>query len=168
EPSVVQNSPGSLSISCDADPRFTGSGTLLKLAFTAVGNTTAISVTNVVPSNFYFNATLVNSVGSANFILSPATAAQDDLAVPVPVLSVHPNPAVNQARLTLSGKAGQEAELKIFNLKGQLLDSIQVRSGTEYSWDLKDGSGKRLAAGIYLLAWVQGQNTGSEKILLLP
>lgn len=168
EPSVVQNSPGSLSISCDADPRFTGSGTLLKLAFTAVGNTTAISVTNVVPSNFYFNATQVNSVGSANFILSPTTAAQDDLAVPVPVLSVHPNPAVNLARLTLSGKAGQEAELKIFNLKGQLLDSIQVRSGTEYSWDLKDGSGKRLAAGIYLLAWVQGQNTGSEKILLLP
>ncbi len=167
EPSVVQNSPGSVSISCNAYTWFTGSGALLKLAFTAIGNTAAISVTNVVPANFYYNTTQVTSVGSANFILSPSTASQDDLAALAPVLTVHPNPVFGQARITLSGKAGQEAELKVYNLKGQLVDSIQVRSATEYAWDLKDSSGNRLAAGIYLMAWQQGQNKGTEKILIM-
>ncbi|MCB5247093.1 MAG: C10 family peptidase [Candidatus Cloacimonetes bacterium] len=167
DPVVVMNSPGSLSISCDADPRFTGSGSLLKLAFSAIGNGSAITVTNVVPSNFYYNGTLINSVGSANFILSPTTAAQDDLAEPAPVLTVYPNPLRDQARITLSGKSGQETELKVYDLKGRRVDTFLIKSGTEFNWDLKDSSKNRLAAGIYLISWSQGPNKGTEKILIL-
>ena len=168
EPNVVQNSPGSLSVSCDADSRFTGSGALLKLAFRAIGNGSAISVTNLLPSNFYYNGTQITNLGSANFILSPGTPAQDELAEAVPVLAICPNPVSGQARISFSGKAGQEAELKVYNLRGQIIDTIPLKSGSDYAWDLKDGSGNRLAAGVYLLTWTQGQNKGSEKILLLP
>lgn len=167
EPNVVLTSPGIVSVSCEADTRFTGSGTLLKLLFRAIGNGSAITVTNVALANFYYNTTQITSLGTANFILSPTTEAQDDFAALTQTLQLYPNPVYDQVRMLITGKAGEQIELKVFNLKGQLVETIPVKAGTEITWEPKDKAGNRLAAGIYLIAWEQGQSKGTEKLLIV-
>ncbi len=169
EPSAAVNTPGVLSVSCDAESAIIGADTLLRIGFKAIGNGPQLTVTQISTANFYFNSTKITSLGSANFILSPYTSATgDDLGTPPPVLTVYPNPATASARINFSGKAGSDTELKVYNLKGQLIDSISVKSGTEHVWDLSDSSGNRLPAGIYLMAWKQGTASGTMRFLVLP
>ena len=167
EPIVVLNPSGNATVTCEATSGLTGSGILLKLVFRAIGNGPGASVTTVAPANFYFNTTEITALGSANFILSAGSAADDEIAAISSTLQVYPNPVYGQARILLTGKADQPIELKVFNLKGQLLETISGKAGTELTWDPKDKSGNRLATGIYLLTWDQGKSKGSKKLLIV-
>ncbi len=159
-------SPGTVAVSCDASPEYTGSGCLLKARFRAIGNGPSLVVTQVTPSNFYFNNTLISSVGSANFILSAASDAEDVVAVQ-PALSVSPNPIRDHARISLSTKAVANTRLRIYNVRGQLVCVLDLdRDQTELAWDARDFSGRALASGIYFLSWEQGAFKGAVKLLI--
>jgi hypothetical protein len=168
EPSVVLNYPGNVYITCDMDDHLTGSGALVKASFMAIGNGSSIVVTQVTPGDFHYNDTLITSTGSANFILSPVTDVQDEVVAAIPCLSIHPNPIACDARISFSGKSGEPASLKVYNLKGQLVSTLSLpAAGTDIVWNASDASGQRLAAGIYLYKWQQGQQTGSGRILIV-
>ncbi|MBW6513363.1 MAG: C10 family peptidase [Candidatus Syntrophosphaera sp.] len=167
-PQAVVNSPGSVSVSCDAGSSLTGDGILLKLNFRAIGNSVTIMVTQVTPSNFFYNDTLIASTGSANFILAAGTTeVQDEVTAVVPTLRIWPNPISGTANLSFSGKADIPAKLKVFNLKGQMVREIELQPGRELAWDVKDSAGARLASGIYFLAWQQDGYQGRSRILIL-
>lgn len=167
-PQAVMNYPGYVSVSCDAASALTGDGTLLRINFRAIGNTVNIVVTQVTTSNFYYNDTLIATTGSANFILSASTTeAEDDLAVMIPVLRIWPNPISGAASLSFEGKADRPAQLKIYNLKGQLVRDFEIQPGQELAWDVKDSTGEKLASGIYYVAWQQDELKGRNRFLIL-
>lgn len=167
-PQVAENSPGTLSISADGDTDWQGGGTLLNIMFRAIGNGSALSVTQVAPSNFYYNSTPISAVSGANFILSPMTPNDDEVLTPVPRLAVWPNPIRGQANLKLQGGLNQQASLRIFNVKGQLVRSVLLDdTRSEYVWDAKDDRGARLASGIYFISWAQGNHQGRSKVLIV-
>lgn len=168
EPEVSMESLGIISINCDLDQALTGEGPLMKLKFRAIGNGSSISLTQVTPSDFFYNSTQITSLSSSNFILSPVTAVQDDVAPPPPDLSVFPNPFFNEAKLCFTGRKEHDARIDVFNLKGQKLDTIIVPGNErEILWKASDRFGNRLGSGIYLLRWRVGAEEGSARVLLL-
>lgn len=168
EPVAMVNNPGTVVISCDAGFPITGMGTLLKASFRAIGNGTGLSVTQVSTANFFFNTTQISSLGSANFILSAVTDVSDEVATPLPVLQIHPNPIVNEARLLFSGSKGQQTLVNVYNLRGQLVNTLVIpEPDREFVWEAKDNAGSRLSSGVYLFNWQQGQHCGSARVLIL-
>ncbi len=165
---AVLNNPGSVSISCDFTEPLTGDGTLIKARFRAIGNAGSLVVTQVAVGNFFYNDTAIAGTGSANFILSIYTSNQDDLVQAVPTLQIHPNPITSSASIKFSGLLEQEASLKVYNLKGQLVKTFTVgKSQKEINWDAKDDQGRPLATGVYLIRWQQGNQQGQSKVMIL-
>ena len=168
EPVANVVTPGTVAFSCDASPEFAGSGALIKVQFRAIGNGPSLVVTQVTPSNFYFNNTLISSVGSANFILSPSSDAEDDVAAVLPVLSISPNPVRENVRFCFSTKGVAETKLSVYNVRGQLVRELTLDRGqADLTWDSRDTYGKALASGIYFINWKQDKHQGTGKILIL-
>jgi len=162
--------PGVLSISCDSPNELTGAGILLKLQFRAIGNTGSLSVTQLSLSDFLFNSTAVAGVGSANVILSAYSDVEDDLVMNTPLLlSVSPNPFQDLANLSFSGGSKDILKVNIYNLKGQLINTMATSDpgSKELVWNGRDADGKPVANGIYFLAWQQGMQRGTSKLLRL-
>ncbi len=162
--------PGILSIICDNPAKFTGTGVLLKLQFMAIGNTSSLSVTQIIPSNFMFNNTPITAVGNANVILSAYTAIDDEvLNIPNPILEIYPNPFTDYTSLKFSNGSKDALKLSIYNLKGQLVNSLTISdpSAKEFSWQSKDSKGNPLGSGIYMLSWQQGEKSGMQKVLVV-
>ena len=166
EPSVVINNPGSISISCDSNNRFTGDGALLKFHFKAIGNGPTVSITQVSPANFFYNDTQIFNLGSANFILSAYTANDDELAPELTSLQIFPNPFINSTQIKLNSKASEPVQFTIYNLKGQKVSSLVITDSPKtFTWIPKDMMGKPLPTGVYLLSWEQGKEKGTAKLL---
>lgn len=164
------SAPGVLSISCDSTEDFTGAGILLKLQFRAIGNTGSLSVTQLSISDFLYNSTAVAGVGSANVILSAYSDVDDDLVSVNPLLiSVSPNPFKDVANLSFSGGSKDILKVSIYNLKGQMINTLSTTdpNAKELVWNGKDAAGKSVANGIYFLAWQQGNQRGTHKLLRL-
>jgi hypothetical protein len=92
----------------------------------------------------------------------PEPSESDDPVVPPAqsLISCHPNPFSSRLsiRVDMSGTrpgSGKQAELSIYNLRGQKLQSLSLiptRDGIcELSWDGRDRLGNACANGIYLL-----------------
>jgi hypothetical protein len=166
EPSVVINNPGSISFSCDSNTRFTGDGALLKFHFKAIGNGPTVSITQVLPANFFYNDTQIFNLGPANFILSAYTANDDELAPELTSLQIFPNPFINSTQIKLNSKASEPVQFTIYNLKGQKVSSLVITDSQKtFTWIPKDMMGKPLSTGVYLLSWEQGKEKGSAKLL---
>lgn len=99
------------------------------------------------------------------------TANQDECAPAAAfrLQSSYPNPFRQSVQLSL--ELGKEATLqvKIFNLRGQLVKSWQTerlsKGHTEISWDGSTDSNAKLASGIYFLRISDGQYTRCRKIV---
>jgi hypothetical protein len=167
-PQATLDSPGLVQVIFDADSPIAYDGTLLKIDFRAIGNSSSLVVTQVTLDNFYYNDTQITSLGSANFILAALTSEEDEIAEDTPALRIWPNPISDTANISFSSKSDWETELKIYNLKGQLIRSMSMGRGSQdISWDVKDDAGNRLASGIYYLSWQQDKLKGRSKILIL-
>lgn len=167
-PEATLVSPGLVEVTCDADTPIWGSGTLIKIDFRAIGNTSSLVVTQVSLSDFYFNDTQITSLGSANFILAAVSSEEDEVVEDAQQIRIWPNPVSNIANISFSAKSDLETQLKIYNLKGQLVRSLSLGRGSQdMSWDVKDEAGRRLASGVYYLSWRQGDIHGSRKLLIL-
>ncbi len=90
----------------------------------------------------------------SNVVTIGVGVANDDMVASPMNISVHPSPFKDSTQFTINAKAGSELELNIYNLKGQLIKSLQVQndaSGTSHIiWDGKDANGKQIQSGIYL------------------
>ena len=97
-------------------------------------------------------------------ILSPAIAVEDAHLVPDNlVLQVMPNPFIDLCHFELSGaEIKADAELKIYNLKGQL-----IRRCPDFSWNGTDEGKINCPSGIYFYRFRQGDKLLSGKLLKL-
>ncbi|MDY0151118.1 MAG: C10 family peptidase [Candidatus Cloacimonas sp.] len=168
-PIAVVNTPGVVSISCDSEQALTGSGILLKLNFRAIGNSTSISVTQLVTTAFYYNSTPVAGVGTANVVLSAYSSAEDEVAVVAPLLQIYPNPFSESANFKFSSTSNAAAQYRIYNLKGQLVKQFTVQNPdkSDSKWDAKDMHGTAVSTGVYFVRWQQGKNSGDAKVLVV-
>lgn len=92
----------------------------------------------------------------------------DDSPPPAPgtplVFSVTPNPAVHAARVTLA-QPGMRARAEVFNLAGRRVATAAEAS--EWTWDLRDLAGRRVAAGVYLVRVTSAGVSATRKLLVV-
>ncbi len=80
----------------------------------------------------------------------------------------YPNPFNPETKFDFYVKEGERASFKIFNLKGQVIQSLDnITSGKgEYTWDGRDKSGLPVASGIYFYS-LKTQSYSSLKKMIL-
>jgi len=97
------------------------------------------------------------------------TAVEDNYSPAVTdlKLSTYPMPFSDQVTIIPLSKNSQEINLKIYNLKGQLVQSFRTFPDQSIVWNGRDSRGKTCASGIYYIKASQaGQNTISKVIKL--
>jgi hypothetical protein len=105
---------------------------------------------------------VINSVGNADAQASPATNK----------ISIHPNPFRDLAVISYQIPKHSTVELKIYNLKGQLVRTLhqgqQTKGEQVLPWDGCDDRVQAVASGIYLLRMtVDGAQRRAVKLLKL-
>ncbi len=167
---VTETVPGQLDFSLNFNGMLVGNGELLKLRFRAIGNVGHVSLATLTISDFYYNQTLVLNMQPGYIVLLPVTANEDEVTVVQNSFTAGPNPfnATTRLNLTLS-KSAQPAEIKVYNLKGQLVKTIfsgEVKSNRMMiDWNGRDDQNKEIPAGIYLLKVRSGEIDKTVKLL---
>ena len=101
------------------------------------------------------------------------TAVTGETADSIPAahsLRNYPNPFNAQTVLSFAVPHEGRAQLSVYNALGQrvgvLLDRHLTAGVHELSWDGRDGEGRDVASGVYVVRLVAGRNALSRKILL--
>ena len=70
-------------------------------------------------------------------------------------LALYPNPFTDQVEVLLPGRAKARADeplrLEVYDIRGRLIRRMEGAASAGLSWDGRDGSGRPMPAGIYLL-----------------
>ncbi|MBP7562672.1 MAG: T9SS type A sorting domain-containing protein [Candidatus Cloacimonetes bacterium] len=86
-------------------------------------------------------------------------------------IKTYPNPVVTELNIICNSKIHHPISLDIYNIKGQKVKHLYQGDFSHYgqtlSWDKTDDSGCKVANGIYMIRFQQGNKTISKKILLL-
>ena len=101
---------------------------------------------------------------------APPWNPRDDLAL---LRGSAPNPFRELTRIHFTQRAGGPVRLAIFDISGRRVRELVA--GREYAagdheleWDGRDGSGRRLRAGVYLARMESAGRVGSQRLVLLP
>lgn len=81
-------------------------------------------------------------------------------------LTAGPSPAKERAVIKLSAPAGAKARAWVYNASGQMVRCLGDEGGC-WRWDLRDGAGRRVAAGVYLVRAVGGDERPSVRLVVL-
>ena len=92
--------------------------------------------------------------------------------IPQAKISAYPNPAMSFAHIDISKNSPEPAELNIYNLKGQLVKSVEIsgfKKESTLNWDLKSSNSTKVAAGIYLLVLqdTKGKTLATTKLAVV-
>jgi DNA-binding beta-propeller fold protein YncE len=92
-------------------------------------------------------------------------AAPTKLALAPPA----PNPAPGPVTLALGGAAGGEVRVEVSDVAGRRVrEWTEAGAGTRsISWDLRDGDGRRVAPGVYLVSVREGEAFTSRRVLVV-
>jgi len=108
---------------------------------------------------------------SEKWVRAFAYTQSEDALVPEfqPDLTCHPNPFSGNVEISFELKSPAQAELAVYNLRGQKLRDLSSASygpgKHSLTWDGKDHSGTPVPAGIYLLRLcAEGRQTAFKKI----
>lgn len=104
---------------------------------------------------------------------APPSGSSDEFQSPAVLISklkAQPNPFKTGTRISFELSTAEEPELRVYNLRGQLVRKIgnqQVLSAGSQNleWDGTDQSGKQLPSGIYLIKVRAGSSARTAKIL---
>jgi hypothetical protein len=58
-------------------------------------------------------------------------------------------------------------DVKIYNLKGQMIKTLNILNGSKVLWDLTDRNGKGVGSGLYLYKVYEGDNLKNIDKLLI-
>ncbi len=116
--------------------------------------------TETLPAAYYLFTVCAydgtNVSAPTNSVILEVTANDDPAAIP-PALSIQPNPASlaasGGADIRISSAKSLHGEIAIYNLRGQLVQSVPLDSPGDFSyrWDLRDKQGMPCSAGLYLV-----------------
>ncbi len=96
------------------------------------------------------------------------TANEDQVLSPISGISARPNPFAGEIRISVALKNPTEFDARIYNLKGQLVKTLDAESANptdDLVWNGFDDQGHRLPAGIYLLRVQSGDQIQTRKIM---
>ena len=164
--------PGAVSINISYEQVLYGSGNLIKLKFRATGNSSAVTLVTITPSDFYYGTNLVQNLSPGYIVLSPYTANDDETAAIVQNLTISPNPFKDTAKfkLEIAGQ-NQQTVIGIYNLKGQLVRKLynaNLKSNKlDLNWDGKDDLRHNAQSGLYLVKVQAGNFHKTLKLLKL-
>ena len=113
---------------------------------------------------------LPSPVYSVEYPFSPAPVTPPNPMV-TRLYANYPNPFNPSTRITFDLAAPGMACLKVFNLRGQLVNTLchrQLGAGTHsFAWDGMDGHGRRVASGIYLYRLEAPEYGSTRRMLML-
>ena len=165
-PIATITSPGVLHVVMDTEAPISADGTLLNFQFRAIGNGASTTVTQIIPSNFYYNETQINAISNGYIVLSASTANEDVVASPVSTLGAYPNPFNPSTTISFSTIAATPVQISIYNLKGQMVRNLANQTMTvgnhEVVWNGADTNGKVMSSGLY---FVRLQHSGQTRII---
>lgn len=100
--------------------------------------------------------------------LTITSLSEDVYPVRTPGLVIYPCPARYDVHFSVQseGKA-YEADVSIYNAKGQLLRQYSVPKGERGLWDRKDSAGRAVSEGVYFMRAVTPQGSITRKFTLL-
>ncbi len=105
------------------------------------------------------------------FTVTDGTFVEDVLPTRVTLLGAHPNPFNPQTMISFALPADMGAELKVYSAEGKLVRTLlagRQPAGTHrVLWDGRDGTGRRVASGVYLYRLVTAEGAMSGKVALL-
>lgn len=106
------------------------------------------------------------------FLVTEASSGSDDPVVPaLGTLQAYPNPFNPSTTIAFSMASPGSAQVKIYNLKGQLLRTLwdgDLSSGEHsFVWDATDDGGRALASGLYLCRLDCGGRMITRKLVLM-
>jgi hypothetical protein len=67
-------------------------------------------------------------------------------------IKVYPNPFINSTNISFTARQGQVREIGVYNLKGQLVRTLELRDsdlGFSAEWDGRDEDGNEVCNGVY-------------------
>jgi len=106
--------------------------------------------------------------GNGNFLDGPVSENEDSTLEPGRAIDVFPNPCHDYVCFKAGKTESAQVSIKIYNLKGQLLNALCVPARDQVVWDLKDRYGKRVESGLYLYrVYESGRHTGTNKLIVI-
>lgn len=114
----------------------------------------------------------VNLLANSTQYVSVAAHASpvEDSAVPSPAkigVKVYPQPFSGPTTIEYDARGPQPATVKVFNLRGQEIRSLEGNSTQSVHWNGKDSAGNEAPSGIYFIRVEQNGNSGYAKVLKL-
>ncbi len=107
-------------------------------------------------------------------IILATVSSSDPLAIPTALVLAppYPNPTPEGTKISYYSSIAGNFELKIFNLRGQLIRSIRTeKTGNgwqEINWDGRDSTNRPCPAGTYLMLLQSGGLQRSQRLTISP
>jgi YD repeat-containing protein len=100
---------------------------------------------------------------------SQTTANQDDSAPSVSGLDMNssPNPFTGKVSFTFKSKTAQPVDIKIYNLRGQIVRTLSSETNASVDWDGTDKLGNTVTQGFYFIRATSDALTTTSKVLKL-
>ena len=80
-------------------------------------------------------------------------------------LVVSPNPASRATQMSLAGGAGER--ISVYSVSGARVRSLVLDGSGLGTWDLRDGGGRRVAAGVYFARVESAARAGLQRIVVV-
>ncbi|MDD3578014.1 MAG: T9SS type A sorting domain-containing protein, partial [Candidatus Cloacimonetes bacterium] len=94
--------------------------------------------------------------------LQPGSSSNADPAqIQIPAIAVYPSPLRSGHSLNVKSLDNQRGEFKLFNLRGQMLHSVQLQPAEQISLDIK------LNNGIYFYRFQSGTASTTGKLTVI-
>ncbi len=128
-----------------------------------VPNSSAAPLNNRVGRILGHSKTLMYSIGLEAYVGVEDPASVVSLSVA--------NPARGECRMALSGPAGTEVTVRLYEVSGRLVATVYEGSlpegGADVVWDGTDSTGHRAASGVYFArAEAEGERSSSKLVYL--
>jgi hypothetical protein len=100
----------------------------------------------------------------------PVVYYRDGEPPPAPLLGVpYPNPGRDEIQVPITGAGGERLRLSLHDLAGRRLRAWDLPGGDYLlRWDGRDGSGRRVPAGVYFFRLEASSRTPTRKVVWLP
>jgi hypothetical protein len=144
------------------------------------GHRQTFTVTGLAPgARYYFAIRTADERGNwsriSNVVQRVAGNAAVSAEIPPLALGLSspwPNPAHRETRVSMTLPQSADVSVQAFDLSGRLVRTIATgpreAGRTELIWNLQDGSGRRVPAGVYLLLARLGDRTFTRRVTVVP
>ncbi|MBM4403013.1 MAG: T9SS type A sorting domain-containing protein [Candidatus Cloacimonetes bacterium] len=111
---------------------------------------------------------IINNQAIYSYYVGVSTSVSDEVAdIPSTDLLIYPNPVRQGQLITIESSAKQPMIIDIYNLKGQLVQTLTLDGSGKCRWNLSDPQGKGLASGLYIVKQRGYDEVKPRKLMLI-